>query len=507
MSPNVWGMTAGALRAQLLSVDYTTDEVLERIGVVGQAGLGRNSTIPADVALAGGMDPLACLIRLFILQQTVPLRHAREALDVADAVDAGWLAVENDVVRALVDIRPYGSPDDGASGFLVSDLTPGMDQLTSPTRPDYVLGASPASLTLAEITMRQPVGRALDLGTGCGVQALHLVRHAETVVGTDLNPRALEQAHVSAALSDIDIDLRVGSLFEPVEGERFDLIVSNPPYVMSPPGGQRLTYREGELAADGLVEAVVRQAPAYLNDGGSLQLLTNWAIVDGVAWQDRLRTWVDGTGLDCWVIERERLDKFSYIEMWLTDAGLAGSPEWEPAYRRWLDYFDGLGISEVGMGWLLLSAAARKVPHLRFESWPHAVAQPVGEVFVRNRAAVDAFTLPLQELLASRPTLVEVVQETIGEPGAEDPTHVVLRQRTGLLRAIRVGTADGAVLGALDGELTVGQAISAVAVVLEQDPTDVATLVVPIIRDALLDQLLLPEITDDRSSSEAATVG
>ncbi len=505
-SPSVGSMTVPDLRRQLLEVTYTTEEVLERIGEAGQAGLGRNSTIPADVVLAGAMDPLACLIRLFILQQDVPQTNVTQSLDVEAAIRAGWVEHEGGVVRALVDIRPYGSPDDGASGFLVSDLTPGLDHSTVATRTDYVLGA-PASLTLAEITMRKPIDRALDLGTGCGVQALHLARHATTVVGTDLNPRAVDLAHMSAELSGIDIDLREGSLFEPVAGQRFDLIVSNPPYVMSPPDGQRLTYREGALVSDSLVETIVRQAPEHLTQGGSLQLLTNWAILDGVDWQERLRSWVEGNGLDCWVIERERLDVYSYIEMWLTDAGLAGSSEWEPAYRRWLDYFVGLGISEVGMGWLLLTAAGRAEPHLRFESWPHAVAQPVGDVFVRNRAAIDAATLPLDELLGSCPCLGNVVQETIGEPGAEDPTHVVLRQRTGLLRAIRVGTTDGAVLGALDGELTLGQVIAAVARLLQRDVTQVAAEVVPIVRDALRDQILLPQRVAERASGTSQHVG
>lgn len=500
-------MTDEDLRGRLLRAKYTTDDVLDRIGVLGQAGLHRNSTIAADVALGGAMDPLACLVRLFILQQDVPLEAARAVLDIEAAATAGWVTCVGPRVRALVDIRPYGSPDDGASGYLVSDLTPGMDQRTTPTRPDFVLGASPASLTLAEITLRGHVTRALDLGTGCGVQSLHLARHADEVVGTDLSPRALDHAALGAELSAVSIDLRLGSLFEPVEGERFDLIVSNPPYVMSPPGGERLTYREGDLVADGLVEAIVRQAPEHLAEGGSLQLLTNWAIIDGVDWQDRLRGWVEGTGLDCWVIEREHLDVFSYIEMWLTDAGLAGSAEWEPAYRRWLAYFEGLAISEVGMGWLLLTAAGRTVPHLRFESWPHAVSQPVGPVFSRHQAAVDAATLPLGQLLDSRPRLANVVQETVGDPGAEDPTHVVLRQRTGLLRAIKVGTADGAVLGALDGDLTLGQVISAVASVLGVPGADMGAQVVPIVREALLEQFLLPEEPIGGASSDPRTVG
>lgn len=500
-------MTVTDLRETLRRANYTTDAVLERIGEHGQAGLGRNSTIAADDALGGAFDPLACLIRLFILQQAVPHTAATQALDVEAGRAAGWVMLDGDNVRALVDIRPYGSPDDGASGYLVSDLTPGLDHAVTPIRGDYVLGASPASLTLAEITMRPHVDRALDLGTGCGVQSLHLLRHAHEVVATDLNPRALQLAQVGAELSAARIDFRQGSLFDPVAGEQFDLIVSNPPYVMSPPGGQRLTYREADLEADSLVETIVAGAASHLAPGGSLQLLTNWAVVDGTTWQDRLRGWVEGTGLDCWVIERERLDVFAYIEMWLTDAGLAGSEAWEPEYRRWLTYFRELGISQVGMGWWLLTAAGRDRPHLRFESWPHAVAQPVGDVFAAHRLAVDAATLPLETLLQSRPRLSDVVQETLGEPGAADPTHVVLRQRSGLLRAIKVGTADGAVLGALDGELTLGQVISAVASVLGADATDVAAEVVPVVRDALIEQFLLPEHAGRRVSRESTHVG
>ena len=103
-------------------------------------------------------------------------------------------------------------------------------------RPDFVLGVSAASTTLAQLTVRRPVPRALDLGTGCGVQSLHLARHSAEVVATDLNPRALALARLTALINGIDLDLREGSLYAPVAGERFDLITTNPPYVMSPPG-------------------------------------------------------------------------------------------------------------------------------------------------------------------------------------------------------------------------------------------------------------------------------
>ncbi|MDO5068044.1 MAG: methyltransferase [Propionibacteriaceae bacterium] len=480
------------LRELLLAHDHTTDAVLERIGETGQAGLGRNSTVPADVALAEELDPQAVLIRLFLLQQAVALAPVEATFGpcLADLLEAEVLGRSGDEVRALVDLRPYGSPDDGASGWLVSDLTPGLDGAVTPPRPDYVLGASPASLTLAQITMRTPVGRALDLGTGCGVQSFHLSRHSQQVVATDLNPRALRLARFGAALSGMDIDFREGSLFGPVGDDGFDLIVSNPPYVMSPPDDQRLTYRESTFLGDGLVEAIVRQAPAHLNPGGSLQLLTNWAIPAGQQWEDRLASWAVGSGCDLLALERERLDRFTYIEMWLTDAGLAGTSQWEPAYRRWLDYFERLDIDEVGLGWLLLTNSGRTTPDIRCESWPHAVAQPVGAMFAAHAQALDAARLPEAELLELSPALGHVVLETTGQPGAADPEHLVLRQRTGLLRGLQLTTATGAVLGALDGDLSVGRTIAAVAHLLGQPAAEVAAEVLPVVRQALAEQYL-----------------
>lgn len=475
----------GPLREALLAADYTTDAVLDRIGDAGQDGLGRNCTVPADVALARADDPQATLIRLWLLQQDASARAVEAALPVADLLKRGYLVRDGDRMRVGVDVRPYGSPDDGASGWVVSDLQPGLDGLVTQVRPDYVLGVSPASTTLTHITARTPVGHALDLGTGCGVQALHLARHAGRVVATDVNPRALELARLTCALSGVEVEFREGSLYEPTP-ERFDLIVSNPPFVMSPPTGERLTYRESSFAGDALVEALVRDASDRLNLGGSLQLLTNWAITDQ-PWQERLAAWTP-PGCDAWYIERERLDVYSYIEMWLADAGLAGTPRWRPAYDEWLGYFAHLGIEAVGMGWVQLVQAGRERPDITCESWPHLVAQPVGDVFAARRARVDASRALDADLLASRPTLAaDVQQETLGDPGAEDPEFIVYRQRTGLCRAMRLDTASAAVLGACDGDLTLGDLVSAVSQLLG---SDVTATVLPSVREALRDGLL-----------------
>lgn len=482
------------LRSQFLTAKYTIDEVIERLGEAGQEGLGRNSTIPALDVLGDATDPQATLIRLWPLQQEVALADVRAAVDVPMLAGAGILLVTGDRVRALVDIRPYGSPDDGASGWIVSDLTPGLDQVTTRTRPDYVLGVSPASTSLAQMTMRTPVGSALDLGTGCGVQSLHLARHADHVVATDINPRALELAALTAALNQVDVDIRDGSLYEPVAGERFDLIVTNPPYVMSPPtsDGERLVYREGSFSGDGLVEAVVKGAPEHLNPGGSLEVLCNWAILEGQPWEERVAGWAEGSGCDVWVVERERLDIYNYIEVWLTDAGLAGSPEWKSRYLEWIDYFKGLGIVGVGMGWIILTRAERTTPDVQVESWPHAIAQPVGAALAEHQACVTNSLLGDEEILAQNWKLAEhVSQETLGEAGAADPQHIVLRSASGLRRAMEVDTVLGGVLGTCDGDLSLGQITDAIAMLLEADAAAVRAEVLPKVRQALRDGMLV----------------
>ena len=99
----------------------------------------------------------------------------------------------------------------------------------------------------------------------------------------------------------------------------------------------------------------------------------------------------------------------------------------------------------------------------------------------------DAFTA---DLLSLTPRLTGVVAETTGQPGAADPEHLVLRQRTGLLRGMRLSTVTGAVLGALDGDLTVGQTMAAVAQLLEVPAEEVAAEAIPAVRQALAEQYL-----------------
>lgn len=482
---------ADRLGNRLLELDYAVDTVMDLIGEAGQRALGRNSTMAADRALRGVTHPLVTLTRLWLLQQPVTRSSADHALPgmIDDLVEANFLTTDGEAIRAAVDVRPYAA-DDHTAGWVVSDLINGLDGSPGPPRSDHVLGISPASTALAQMTIREQVGSALDLGAGCGVQALHLVRHADHVVATDVNPRANRLAAWTYALTDVAVDQRLGSLWEPVAGERFDLIVTNPPYVMAPPTRDRLAYREGSMLGDGLMETIVRGSADHLTDGGTLQVLGNWAILYSDGWAERLASWTP-PGCDALIIERERLDLYEYIEIWLADAGLTGDPAYAHRYRAWLDYFDSLGIASVGLGWLQIHRSGAAVPDLRIEQWPHAVTQPVGAAFAAHRQAVAYARRTDSEILATHWRLAgDVVQETLGQPGAPDPRHVVLRSQRGFRRAAEVDTALGGVVGACDGELPLGAIIAAVADLLDVDAHDLVADLMPRIRDLLSDGML-----------------
>jgi len=480
------------LRDDFMRADYRTDAVLNAIGPHGQMALARNHTMAATRALAGRDDGLATLIRLFVLQQWQPAGPVGRAVGAASLTELGLLTAEGSGFRAAVDVRPFADDTDGTSGWVVSDHTATLDTRDIPPAPDLVLGISPASISLAQITPRRSVGRALDLGTGSGVQSLHVARRARQVVATDVNPRALSLANLTFALNGITVETRLGSLYDPVQSETFDLITSNPPFVISPGTGPRLVYREAGRSSDDLMKDVITLAGPHLTDGGSLHIVGNWAHLRGSSWSERVAAWIPA-GCDAFFVEREILDPYEYIEIWLADAGLAGKPDYVARYTEWLDYFDRLGIEGVGMGWITMVKSGSASPRVLCESWPHPVRQPVAQDLVAHLRAVDVQSWSDAQIMDLPWVLAPgTMQETASVPGHENPSHVVLRRADGLMRAVEVDSGLGGVLGACDGELTLARIIAAVAQLMQADPQALTNDLMPHIRQLISQTWLTP---------------
>lgn len=263
--------TLARLRQDLQDAGYTVEGLQDLLGPLASAALHREQPLAADRVTADcETDPdaggVATLVRCFVLGRPVSAAAIDAALPRSGTSGLRALGLvrgtdrpvgsrpfgERVAVVATCDLRPYG--DESHTWWVVSDQSELARGGPLPT--DHVLGLGGATTTLASWTPRPQVERALDLGTGSGVQALHLAGHtADPVVATDLSTRALGFAAVTAALSGVDLDLRCGSLLEPVAGERFDLVVSNPPFVITPrrDGVPRYEYRDGGASGDALV--------------------------------------------------------------------------------------------------------------------------------------------------------------------------------------------------------------------------------------------------------------
>ncbi|GAB3580468.1 methyltransferase [Leifsonia lichenia] len=527
--------TIASLRSDLAAAGYTVSAATALWGAEAADALHRGQRVPAARALdAGrrrtGTTPLATLATLFLLGRPVDaadLAAAFPSLGVDGAVALGLVGPASPIgspgggrYAATVDLRPYSFVDahGPADWWIVSDL--GELALGHALPVDHVLGVGGASTTLSGLMLQNPVDRVLDLGTGCGIQAMHASRHANHVVATDISERALELAALNVELNGIDgVEFRLGSLFEPVEGETFDHIVSNPPFVITPraEGVPEYEYRDGGMVGDALVEAVVRSAGSYLAPGGVAQFLANWEYRgpgDGEGDGDgesggesggdafgRVSGWIDGSAVpvDAWVIERDVEDAARYAETWIRDGGTRhGTDAFDSLTSAWLDDFEQRDVRSVGFGYVLLRRPITGETTLRRLERRHGALGSneagLGVHLGDSLAAHDWQTALGDGAFAAHRYAVagDVTEERHFWPGDEAPTAMLLRQGGGFGRTVQGDTGLIALVGACDGELSVAAIVAALAQLLDVDEGALSAELVPAVRALVVDGFLVP---------------
>lgn len=485
-------MTAIAdLAADLACAQFSVDALNELWGEAAAAALHRGHRIPALRQLTG-TSPIATLASAFVLGMRVTPDTLAAALPSLGFDGAVALGLVDSAGAPLLDLRPYTFADGRGmtNWWIASDL--GELALGHAVPEAHVLGVGGASTTLSGLMISRTVDLALDLGTGCGIQALHAARHAKRVIATDISPRALQLARFNAELNGVtNIEFRDGSLFEPV-AERFGHVVSNPPFVITPRGIAGIPayeYRDGGMVGDALVASVVTSVEMHLEPGGVAQLLGNWEYRAGADGLDRVEQWVRLTGLDAWVVERERQDVEQYAETWIRDGGTRAGPEFDELYTAWLDDFASRGVTHVGFGYLTLRRPLSGGPTLRrFEVLDGAVGGSLGERINALLAAHDRLEATDAAALARESLTVapDVTEQRHYWPGDEHPTVMDVRQGSGFARTLPLSTALAAVVGACDGTLPLGAICAAVAELLEVDPAELDAEVLPQVRELIL---------------------
>jgi methylase of polypeptide subunit release factors len=304
-----------------------------------------------DLRRPGGIAPLEdsharlqSIRRLFWLGQNISLQECVEALapvDVTPLIAGGLLQERNRSVGALFQIQVY----DGLS-FIV-DFLPREQPI------DTVLPIGPSGKYMASVTIRRPVTAALDMGCGCGIQALLISRFTDRVTATDINPRAVGLTVLNAELNGItNVEALEGSFFEPVGDRRFDLVVANLPYVITPE--KQYVYRDLGRPDDVLIRQYVEQLPAHLTEGGYGLVMLNWIHAADQAWWRPIEDWTKQRNADGWLLYSHSHNPEEYARQWLTIDASREPAAHARAVEEWVNRYNAMGIERIGFGLLTL---------------------------------------------------------------------------------------------------------------------------------------------------------
>ena len=341
-------------------------------------------------------SPYNILFRLFWLGRTVSetvIHKKLPGLNFEELEGIGLLVRRDGMIWSTAKLGPYHDL------LMASDFGP---EINPDLSADHVLGVSAASMTLANMTVHRKVKTALDLGTGAGIQAFLAVSHADHVIGTDTNSRALDFARFNARLNEIDnVEWRQGSLYEPVAEQKFELIVSNPPFVISPES--RFIFRDTNLPGDAISEQVLCGAGERLTEGGFACILFNW-YHDETDWDSRPRSWISNTGCDGWLICFKTTDPLTYAANWLRTSVGQKSPEYGRNLDEWMAYYEQIGISRISAGAMIMRRYSRQANWFRAHTIDKGrYAGSSGDQIERIFAAEDLLQdLDDQQLLEQR---------------------------------------------------------------------------------------------------------
>jgi len=450
------------LRDVLGRAEFTAEHVEERLGTHELSARPMDTSVHR-LRLAGD-DAFAALARLFLLGDQVPV----DRLPDADVLVRLRLAAETQdaTLRPLVRLVPHGDY------YVASDAGP---EAGAGVPYEHVPGIQAPSVTLAKLAVRRRCAAAFDLGTGCGIQALLAAKHAERVVASDVNPRALAFAAFNAALNDIDsIDFRLGDGFEPVSDERFDLIVANPPYVISP--DTAFAYRDSSLPSDELSRSVVREAARHLTEGGFAHVLVSWAHERDGDWSEPLRGWVEGSGCDAWLLHYRTSDAIAHAAGWLRPLGETEPALHAEALDRWLAYLGELGIGAIGYGAVVLRRREAGTNWVRTDPLPLDLLEPAGEHTLRVFSAQDTLDeLDDEELLDRVVGVTEhhrLRQILHAESGRLVVDEQILELTDGLRFTIGIDRHTASLLQHVDGERSLREVLERARSTFELEPEE-----------------------------------
>jgi len=469
------------VRDVLSSAGYSEEGVVKTLGVDTLSRLGEKR-LPVLLRRTSGGTPLETLIRLFILDHVVDISAARAAMAPMTPeqwAELGLVEIAGSEVRAVLQLRCF-------QGLVLAfDF---VRRGPRGLRGDYVMGVSPSSLVLAGMTMRRNNQAALDLGTGCGIEAFLAARHSRRVVAVDCNPRAVAIAAFNARLNQLDnVECRQGDMFHPVAGESFDLIVSNPPFIISP--DYRHMFLNSGAEGDEVCRKIVQQAPGFLTEGGYCILNANWEVVTGEDWRERLAGWFQGNGCDGLVLHHNTKEPAEYAVQWI-ETESENPAEFQRTFDDWMNYYAARRVCGIASGVIVMRRAAGRANWFATNDAPPSVSVQSGDDVARlveARTFLYSLRCPTDLLEARLKLAANVRFEQVAEvvDGSWRPISGKLRRVGGLEYEGKIDGPGAAMLARCDGSRQLKDQLQELAAAINVDMDKLAAPALEIIRHLL----------------------
>ncbi len=434
---------------------------------------------PALLDALEGKPLLSGLLNLFLFESAVDPREAAESLypaAIEPLIEAGILKRSGGAIEACVRVVPF---DDL---LVVSDRR----YIGSELPRDMVMGAGLSSSVLMRGTIRNPSARTLDLCAGSGIQGLAAASHSGSVLALEKNTHAIELGKFAAVLNGVDnIEFRESNFYSAAEDARFDLIVANPPFVISPEA--EFQFRDGGLGADRVAEHVARNGPRFLNEGGYLQMVCDWANYRDRGWEEHLAEWASDSGCDMLVLRGRGMTAREYPGIWIGEMYSRMPEVYLEKACRWLAYYREQGIESMNFGFITLRkrSAAR--------NWFHTMDAPLEALTVSGEFIEHMFLA--QDFLRAHPTddllleqhlaLVEAARlDQRYVPGGEawDLDECALAMADSSLPPIKTDRYMAGLCGRLRGGRQLGAVLAEMAAAMNTTLDKLVPQVTPILR-------------------------
>jgi len=333
------------VRRTIIGHGYKESSICELLGVDSLQGIEPTRLRYHD-AYTMAKTPFCDLVRLFQLRSSVPRERVELIFETDDLeiLEASGLLVDEDgEMWGGVDLFCTG-------GLLFATDHRYMIRDDDSLDEDPVMYIGMDSHGLVQTAPRETCDRVLDLCCGSGVQGLVASRYSRSVVAVDLNPRAVRFARFNAQLNGVDnYEVRLGSLYEVVEGETFDCILANPPFVPSPETS--LKFRDGGASGEIVLRAIVEGSWAHMTAEGRLCIVTD--LVDIDTYESKITSWlgeVDAYGLILTTADRDEI-LFSVPHC---HAPFSQSfADYNTELDRWVENFRSAGLNAVNFGYII----------------------------------------------------------------------------------------------------------------------------------------------------------